>query len=470
MWRYLVLNTLWFLMLFFVQFYGSVRSRRVVFVTVLGAAVFLATRPGIDPLAWLAYAAFSILTFWSASRMRLWLSARSEALDEELEDVTKRLEIRKRLLDAKKGEVGEVERQVAEIVYLCEKIKEMSQTREAFDTFLVLGEALSRDFKFESLKLVFLGENESQEAASVHHFLHSDFREGFERSAFAKDPDRSRGEILPFDRRVIEQLLKSRRPLVYAAGTVSSEDERLKHVQKGLPFIAYPIAVERRIIGVLIAIGMRPSDIPIFSVLAESFVAEVRRVKLYEKVETLALSDGLTGVAARRHLLERLEDEVDRSRRMGLKLSFLMIDVDNFKLFNDVYGHLVGDVVLREVADTIKRNIREVDLVGRYGGEEFGVFLIETDESGAFYVAERIRRAVAERAYRAYNEDLKVTVSVGCATFPGVVESAQQLIDEADAAMYTAKAEGRNRVHLTGLDTRNRPAKLKTTDRHGESE
>jgi diguanylate cyclase (GGDEF)-like protein len=123
-----------------------------------------------------------------------------------------------------------------------------------------------------------------------------------------------------------------------------------------------------------------------------------------------------------------------------------MIDVDFFKHFNDDYGHLVGDVVLKEVAQTIKKNIREVDLVGRYGGEEFGVLLIETGESEAFLVAERIRRSVEGKKYKAYDENLKITVSIGCATYSASLFEASLLIDSADAALYQAKRMGRNRV------------------------
>jgi diguanylate cyclase (GGDEF)-like protein len=204
-------------------------------------------------------------------------------------------------------------------------------------------------------------------------------------------------------------------------------------------------------VGVLIVLGVRKNDIPVFSILTEACAQEMKRVRLYEKVQALAVTDGLTGVSVRRHLTDRFEEEMARSKKLGLKLSFLMVDIDHFKSFNDRYGHLVGDAVLKEVAETIKTNIREVDLVGRYGGEEFGVFLSETDESGAFFVAERIRRAVAEKNFRAYGENLSVTVSIGCATVEKGRETAPVVIDAADAALYRAKRDGRNRVHLSNI-------------------
>ena len=153
----------------------------------------------------------------------------------------------------------------------------------------------------------------------------------------------------------------------------------------------------------------------------------------------------------RRHLIERLEEEIDRSKRFGFKLSFLMIDVDHFKHFNDQYGHLVGDVVLKQVADSIKKNVREVDLVGRYGGGGVGVLFIDTDEEGAVFVAERIRKAVSERAFKAYDENLKATISIGCSTFSQKINAVDLLVDTADSALYQAKRQGRNKVCLSTI-------------------
>jgi diguanylate cyclase (GGDEF)-like protein len=196
---------------------------------------------------------------------------------------------------------------------------------------------------------------------------------------------------------------------------------------------------------------VRKKDIPTLSILTERFVWEAQRVKLYEKVETLAITDGLTGVFVRRHLLERLEGELDRSRRFGFKFSFLMIDIDRFKDFNDHYGHLVGDVVLKQVAETIRKNVREIDLVGRYGGEEFAVLLIETDEPGALFVAERIRKAMEEKVFEAYDERLSVTISAGCSSYSPALNTSALIVDAADSALYRAKRQGRNRVCLSPL-------------------
>jgi diguanylate cyclase (GGDEF)-like protein len=129
-----------------------------------------------------------------------------------------------------------------------------------------------------------------------------------------------------------------------------------------------------------------------------------------------------------------------------------MIDIDFFKNFNDQYGHLVGDVMLREVAKRIQENIRQVDLICRFGGEEFCVILVETDKAGAVFAAERIRRAIEEKQIKAYDEDLQVTVSIGISVFPEDATEANVILDKADGALYRAKHSGRNMVCAHGVN------------------
>jgi len=166
----------------------------------------------------------------------------------------------------------------------------------------------------------------------------------------------------------------------------------------------------------------------------------------------------LTGVFVRRHFVERFEEEVKRCIKYGHQLAVLMLDIDHFKRYNDEYGHLAGDATLKQVASLLKENLRKVDMVARYGGEEFVMLLPETKREGAFEVAERIRSAIAHHPFRIYNQETKVTVSLGVALFPDHPEShgsklepqflVTELIQDADKALYQAKDEGRNRVIL----------------------
>ena len=176
----------------------------------------------------------------------------------------------------------------------------------------------------------------------------------------------------------------------------------------------------------------------------------LQRIALYRRIQNSATHDGLTGLLTRRSFLERLTEETERTLRRSDSAAFLMVDLDRFKLVNDTYGHLVGDVVLREVSRIIRRSVREVDVVGRYGGEEFGVLLPGANEPLGLQIAERVRRAIAICLIRAYDETVRITVSVGIALCPQHAAAAEQLVEQADQAMYQAKFLGRDRVVLAG--------------------
>ena len=166
-----------------------------------------------------------------------------------------------------------------------------------------------------------------------------------------------------------------------------------------------------------------------------------------ERLEFLASTDALTGCHNRRALLEALEREVDRARRYNLVLALLMIDIDHFKNINDTLGHLVGDTVLRQLGELLRRDARSVDTVARYGGEEFVILLPETAVHGAMIFADRMRQRLASFAFGDAAQAVRLTVSIGVACFPDrTVDSPESFIALADAALYRAKADGRNVV------------------------
>ncbi len=166
-----------------------------------------------------------------------------------------------------------------------------------------------------------------------------------------------------------------------------------------------------------------------------------------ERLETLAATDALTGCQNRRALLEAVEREVDRARRYNLVLAILMIDIDHFKRINDTLGHLVGDIVLRQLGEMLRRDARSVDAVARYGGEEFVVLLPETAAHGAMIFADRMRQRIQNFSFGDPARQVKLTVSVGVACFPDpAVDTPESFIALADAALYRAKAAGRNVV------------------------
>jgi diguanylate cyclase (GGDEF)-like protein/PAS domain S-box-containing protein len=177
--------------------------------------------------------------------------------------------------------------------------------------------------------------------------------------------------------------------------------------------------------------------------------AEERLHNAYLELETLAAIDPLTGIANRRRFDMVLDAEWKRSMRTGSPVALLLIDVDYFKNFNDLYGHLRGDTCLRELADCLTDCVRKVsDVVARFGGEEFAIVLPDTEEAGALDLAERIRTTLAERAIaHEGNPARMVTISVGCASvIPHRACSSLLLLEVADKALYSAKGAGRNRV------------------------
>lgn len=211
-----------------------------------------------------------------------------------------------------------------------------------------------------------------------------------------------------------------------------------------------PLNIQEEPIGYLVADGLRGEDKERFYILSQQFLLGIKRAVLYKSVQELAIIDSLTNVFNRRYYLERFREEIERSRKFNYKFSCLMIDIDYFKDFNDRYGHIVGDAILRELSRTIQENIREIDLIGRYGGEEFSIILSETDKDAASFAAERIRKAIEEKSIKVYDEELKITVSIGVSTYPQDGKDMARLIDRADSALYKAKQSGRNKVCLYG--------------------
>jgi diguanylate cyclase (GGDEF)-like protein len=165
------------------------------------------------------------------------------------------------------------------------------------------------------------------------------------------------------------------------------------------------------------------------------------------RLSELSVTDGLTNVYNRRYLRDKLELEFLRSRRYGLKMAYVMLDLDYFKRINDQYGHMAGDYVLVEVAAILKRNSRKPDLVARYGGEEFAMLLPNTELPGALTVAERAREEIEQTRFSFESKLIHLTVSGGLVVFPHPeVESVEQLIRKADEALFMAKEKGRNQL------------------------
>lgn len=185
--------------------------------------------------------------------------------------------------------------------------------------------------------------------------------------------------------------------------------------------------------------------IPLIHAVAGHLATAVRNAQLLAEMRRLAAYDDLTGLAGRKHFMTELEREFDRARREARPLSLLMVDADHFKAINDQHGHPGGDAVLLMLADEFRRNTRTLDVVGRLGGEEFGVLLPGADAQIAGLVGERLRSAIDRARVPHGDVEIRVTVSVGAATWDRVCTPAG-LLEAADQALYRAKNGGRNRL------------------------
>lgn len=218
--------------------------------------------------------------------------------------------------------------------------------------------------------------------------------------------------------------------------------------------LAVPVKGRDKVLGVLAVfdkeagMGIGPfseDDQRLLMSLSGNAGASIENATLYE----LATVDGLTKLYIRRHFEQRFGEETRRAVRYNSPLSLMMCDIDHFKKFNDTYGHATGDEVLKLVAQTIKRNVRDLDIPARYGGEEMLVLMPETDREGAMRLAERIRHAIATTDLPGpHGSVLHVTISIGVATLPEHGTTEEVLMARSDEALYRSKHAGRNRVTL----------------------
>ncbi|MCY1526913.1 diguanylate cyclase (GGDEF) domain protein [compost metagenome] len=231
-------------------------------------------------------------------------------------------------------------------------------------------------------------------------------------------------------------------------------DLRLELGERATHSATYRLSHEGEYLGELIfrrKLRFNDEELGQLESLLASLLFPLRNALLYRAAIRSALRDPLTDTGNRIAMEQVLQREVELARRNLLPLSLLMLDLDHFKQVNDQYGHSVGDEVLKAVASTLKNQLRNVDMVFRYGGEEFLVLLSGTCREAASMVGERLRQAVLELQCLAQGQGqpIDLSISLGCSTLlPG--ESADSLLRRADNALYVAKRDGRNRLTMAG--------------------
>ncbi len=255
-------------------------------------------------------------------------------------------------------------------------------------------------------------------------------------------------------------VLKSEKPLVVQnieEGVFESAPAERNYKTKS--FISYPLTIGGRKIGVLNATDKSSGgnfdevDLNVLELIGPQVAVALERAEWQERAtefQLMSITDPLTSLPNRRYLEVRLAEELNRSKRYYYPMSFLMIDIDDFKSYNDLNGHQAGDLALQISAHCLKATLRSADVAARYGGEEFCILLPQTPVHEAKVIGERIRQRVAGTNYpHGKTQTLgSVTISIGVSTFTKEIDTAERIISAADSALYKAKHKGKNRIEV----------------------
>ena len=242
--------------------------------------------------------------------------------------------------------------------------------------------------------------------------------------------------------------------ILAGGGTVIEKDlsaapDSVKFFAESVSRMSIPLVSFGQTLGVLTLHSSKrnafeESDLQSLESVADICATSIQNAHYVERVKQLAYLDGLTGIFNRRFFELRIMEEIERARRYGTGMAIIMADIDQFKRLNDEFGHLLGDEVLRQVSSLFHQQVRKIDVVCRYGGEEFAILLTQTTAEDAFRVADKLGRKV--ESWQFPGVPRTVTISAGVAAYPDHGTTRDELIGAADAALYTAKQSGRNQV------------------------
>jgi len=389
------------------------------------------TNPGLfrGPLGWVELVAFGV-TPWLLAEQRGRFQRRVRRFQGREAVRLSRLHAMARTLLERQAENQRLESQTSGITELYHVTKETARANRVGELFNIFLDLLPRLLAVQGVRLI----DVSPGAEGTRVFRSSRLLDG------RLEPDTASAPTAN------EEIIARRAMQRRAVGRMEPQELAEHSAAAGAGVAWAPLWVEQTIQGVLVVDGLPDDAMGTLTIVANQVALQLARVHLYQAVESMAITDSLTGLSVRRYFLELANEELNRSKRHELPCTLLMVDLDLFKHKNDTYGHLVGDVVLHDVAQLLHRNLRDIDLIARYGGEEFTLLLIETSPEQAMPVAERLRQLVELQPVRAYDETLQQTISLGLASFPEDGDTLEILMSRADEALYAAKRAGRNRV------------------------
>jgi diguanylate cyclase (GGDEF)-like protein len=412
-------------------------SYRISLFASLMAALLLSLYVFISQLKHISYETILLILFLNilpfiAEKFKRNFNTHKLLLRRKLEDVRKLYEDIARKDKQEVESNLEIERKIQQVSSLYEISKDMSCCLSFEDIFNIFSSSLKKSFRFRLARLVLIKDSKE--------LIDSVYQIELGRPPAKAAPDK-------LDKELIDIAFEIKKEVVITAQGDSPFYRRIAIIKDFETLISMPIIAEDRIVGVFYIENMPYLYFDNFIILTNQFAIQLQKIILYKKIQEMAITDSLTEVSTRRYFLERFSEEIRRSMRRKTNLSFLMLDLDHFKEKNDSYGHLVGDVILKEIANVLKSSLREIDIIGRYGGEEFGIVLTGIGREGSLQVAERLRSGIEHVVFTAYDETVSTTVSIGISVFPDDGVDRNSLIESADRALYKAKAQGRNRVY-----------------------
>jgi len=335
------------------------------------------------------------------------------------------------------AEISAMEGKIDSLLKLKNISDDLSLTFPAEEVIRVVLEKTFDKFR-ESTRVLFYLVGENREGLFLSNVLKANNR---------KTPVMEKGGI--FERWVIKNMQTL---LVKDAGkdfrfSIGGEEKKDDFVS----LISKPLISEGNILGILRVDSSREGafgqhELRVLDIIGELGAISLENAKLYRRTEELAIKDSLTGLYVYRYFMEHLEEEVKRGTRSGIPFALFMIDIDDFKKFNDKYGHIAGDLVLKNVSRTIESKASAGDIICRYGGEEFAFLALNCDKKRAVKLAGDIKDEIQDSYVSIRRKKRFVTVSIGIAMFPKDAKLREDLIGKADRCLYEAKAKGKNRV------------------------